>query len=43
MKFEVDSLCYPVQLAYLLWKNTGYTEHFDNTFLTGIENYHGCI
>lgn len=22
-KFEVDSLCYPLQLAYLLWKNTG--------------------
>lgn len=37
MKFEVDSLCYPVQLAYLLWKNTGYTAHFDDTFLTGIK------
>lgn len=37
MKFEVDSLCYPVQLAYLLWKNTGYTKHFDDTFLTGIK------
>ena len=23
MKFEVDALCYPVQLAYLRWKNTG--------------------
>src|SRR5699024_7571760 len=21
-KFEIDSLCYPVQLAWLLWKNT---------------------
>ena len=22
-KYEIDSLCYPVQLAYLLYKNTG--------------------
>ena len=22
-KFEVDSLCYPIQTAWLLWKNTG--------------------
>lgn len=27
-KYEVDSLCYPVQLSYLLWKNTGCTVHF---------------
>ena len=26
-KYEIDSLCYPVQLAYLLYKNAGgYTE-----------------
>lgn len=24
-KYEIDSLCYPVQLAYLLWKETGRT------------------
>ena len=24
-KYEVDSLCYPLQLAYLLWKETGET------------------
>ena len=36
-KFEVDSLCYPVQLAYLLWKNTGCKSQFDKNFFMGIE------
>jgi len=36
-KFEIDSLCYPVQLAYLLYKNTGRTDQFDEVFTTGIE------
>lgn len=27
-KYEIDSLCYPVQLSYLFWKETGCTEHF---------------
>ena len=27
-KYEIDSLCYPMQLSYLLWKNTGCTRHF---------------
>jgi len=31
-KYEIDSLCYPLQLAYLLWKNTGRTSHFDAPF-----------
>ena len=31
-KYEVDSLCYSVQLAYLLWQATGRTSHFDQTF-----------
>lgn len=31
-KYEIDSLCYPIQLAYLLWKNTGRTEQFNSTF-----------
>lgn len=35
-KYEVDSLCYPVQLAYLLYKNTGCTSHFDEEFEKGI-------
>ncbi|MBU5348759.1 glycoside hydrolase family 125 protein [Paenibacillus lautus] len=31
-KYEIDSLCYPLQLAYLLWKETGRTSHLDQTF-----------
>jgi hypothetical protein len=31
-KYEVDSLCYPIQLSYLLWKNTGRTAQFNATF-----------
>lgn len=31
-KYEIDSLCYPVQLAYLFMKAADTTEHFDNTF-----------
>ena len=35
-KFEIDSLCYPVQLAWLLWKNTGCTAQFDEIFRKGV-------
>src|SRR5262245_46524 len=31
-KYEIDSLCYPIQLAYLLWRAAGRTQHFDATF-----------
>ncbi len=31
-KYEVDSLCYPINLAYHFWKASESTEHFDNTF-----------
>jgi meiotically up-regulated gene 157 (Mug157) protein len=31
-KYEIDSLCYPIQLAYLLWRATGRTGHLDQTF-----------
>lgn len=34
-KYEVDSLCYPIQLAYLLWKNTGCTSQFNEDFRQG--------
>ncbi len=27
-KYEIDSLCYPVRLAYRFWKQAGATEHF---------------
>ncbi|WP_041499256.1 glycoside hydrolase family 125 protein [Companilactobacillus heilongjiangensis] len=36
-KFEIDSLCFPVQLAYLLFKNTGRIDHFDADFVSGIK------
>lgn len=36
-KYEVDSLCYPLQFAYLIWKNTGRTDQFDRTFRKGAE------
>ncbi|WP_156889622.1 glycoside hydrolase family 125 protein [Paenibacillus harenae] len=31
-KYEIDSLCYPIQLSYLYWKATGRTEQFDEAF-----------
>lgn len=31
-KYEVDSLCYPIQLCYLLYKETGRIDHFNATF-----------
>lgn len=36
-KYEIDSLCYPVQLAYLLYKNTGRTDQFNEDFITGVK------
>lgn len=35
-KFELDSLCYPVQLAYLLYKKTGETTQFNEQFNQGV-------
>ncbi len=35
-KFEIDSLCYPIQLAYLIWKNTGCIRQFDDSFRKGV-------
>lgn len=31
-KYEIDSLCYPIQLAYLYWKATGHAEVFTEKF-----------
>lgn len=31
-KYEIDSLCYPIQLAWLLWKTTGCTAQFEDNF-----------
>ena len=36
-KYEIVSLCYPVQLAYLLYKNTGRTDQFNASFIEGIK------
>lgn len=33
-KYEIDSLCYPLRLAYLYWKGTGNTDIFDKDFLS---------
>ena len=35
-KYEIDSLCYPVQLGYLFWKATGRTNTFDDSFKTAL-------
>lgn len=35
-KYELDSLCYPVQLSYLFYKNTGMTSHFTEAYIAGI-------
>lgn len=35
-KYEVDSLCYPIQLAWLLYANTGRTDQFDQEFVDGV-------
>lgn len=31
-KYEIDSLCYPVSLAYHYWKTSGETAHFTDNF-----------
>lgn len=31
-KWEIDSLCYPVRLAYHYWKHSGDTKVFDDTY-----------
>ena len=36
-KYEIDSLCYPLQLAYLLYLNTGETSQFDETFVEAVK------
>lgn len=36
-KYEVDSLCYPIQLGYLLWKTTGNADHLHGNFHKAIK------
>ena len=40
-KYEIDSLCYPIQLSYLFWKRTGITKHFDAEFLKAVKKIIG--
>lgn len=37
-KWEIDSLCYPIRLAYHYWKTTGDASVFDEAWLKAIEN-----
>lgn len=37
-KWEIDSLCYPLRLAYQYWKETGDAGIFDNEWLAAITN-----
>lgn len=37
-KWEIDSLCYPLRLAYHYWKTTGDISIFDEEWLQAIEN-----
>jgi uncharacterized protein len=32
-KYEVDSLCYPLDLAYRFWRATGRVDHFDGWYV----------
>ncbi len=36
-KYEIDSLCYPIQLSYLLYKETGRTDQFNKTFKEAVK------
>lgn len=36
-KYEIDSLCYPIRLAYLYWKSTGDASVFDVRFTAAAE------
>jgi meiotically up-regulated gene 157 (Mug157) protein len=36
-KYEIDSLCYPLRLAYEYWRVTGDTSVFDMTWLQAVE------
>lgn len=35
-KYEIDSLCYPLQLAHDLWITTGRTEHLDERYRSAV-------
>ncbi|MBB6672452.1 glycoside hydrolase family 125 protein [Cohnella nanjingensis] len=35
-KYEIDSLCYPIQLSYLYWRATGRASPFDETYRSAV-------
>lgn len=37
-KYEIDSLCYPIRLAYNYWKNTGDNSPFDENWVKAIKS-----
>lgn len=37
-KWEIDSLCYPIRLAYHYWKNTGDTTPFDKQWQNAVKS-----
>ena len=36
-KYEIDSLCFPIQFSYLYWKNTKKTTHFTDEWKKAVE------
>lgn len=36
-KYELDSLCAPIHFGYALWKASGRSEHFDETFRKAVD------
>ena len=40
-KWEIDSLCYPLRLAYHYWKTTGDASIFDEEWIQAICKYEG--
>lgn len=36
-KYEIDSLCYPIRLMYLYWKETGNSEFFDTQIYENLQ------
>lgn len=42
-KWEIDSLCYPIRLAYEYWKKTGDASIFDNEWLQAMTNVYNTF
>ena len=42
-KWEIDSLCYPVRLAYEYWKVTGDASVFDQAWIQAVDNILGTF